>query len=178
MTKNIFLESLITLVLNHFISHIPCKPLRKIFYKMAGMKMGKACHIDMNQYVLAPYKIKLGNNCHINQSCFIDGRAGVEIGNNVSISHYCHLVTGSHDLHSTTFDYIGKSIILKDYVWIGIGATILQGVTIGRGAVVCAGAVVTKNVPDFAIVAGVPAKIIGERNKILDYKCCPPELFR
>ena len=56
-------------------------------------------------------------------------------------------------------------------MWIGAGATILKGVDIGEGAVVAAGAVVTKNVAPYSIVAGVPAKKIGERNKELDYKC-------
>lgn len=53
----------------------------------------------------------------------------------------------------------------NDHVWIGSNATILKGITIGEGAVVCAGAVVTKDVPSFTIVGGVPAKIIGKRNQ-------------
>ena len=61
--------------------------------------------------------------------------------------------------------------MIDDYVWIGIGVIVLQGVHIGKGAVVCAGAVVTKDVGEYEIVAGVPAKKIGERNKDLDYKC-------
>ncbi len=61
--------------------------------------------------------------------------------------------------------------MIDDYVWIGIGVIVLQGVHIAKGAVVCAGAVVTKDVGEYEIVAGVPAKKIGERNKDLDYKC-------
>ena len=80
-------------------------------------------------------------------------------------------VTGSHDYKSPNFQGIFKPIVIEDYAWIGVGATILQGVTIGRGAVVCAGAVVTKDVPAYAVVAGVPAKTIGSRPKNLDYEC-------
>ena len=68
-------------------------------------------------------------------------------------------------------------IVIADNVWLGFGVTILQGVRIGKGAVVCAGAVVTKDIPDYSIVAGVPAKIIGTRSMNLDYKCSPKELF-
>jgi acetyltransferase-like isoleucine patch superfamily enzyme len=49
----------------------------------------------------------------------------------------------------------------------------MPGVTIGRGAIVASGAVVTKDVPEFTIVAGIPAKVIGQRNRNLDYKCGP-----
>ena len=72
-----------------------------------------------------------------------------------------------------TDDFCGifKPIEINDYAWLGVGCTILQNVVIGKGAVVCAGAVVTRNVEDFAVVAGVPAKKIGERTKSLDYKC-------
>ena len=61
--------------------------------------------------------------------------------------------------------------MIKDYAWLGVGCTVLQGVTIGRGAVVAAGAVVTKDVGDYEIVGGIPAKKIGTRNRDLDYNC-------
>lgn len=58
----------------------------------------------------------------------------------------------------------GGSIEIGDYAFIGVNVTVLHSVKIGKGAVVCAGAVVTKDVPDFAVVAGIPAKVIGTRN--------------
>jgi len=63
----------------------------------------------------------------------------------------------------------GAPVTIEDYVWIGHRAIIMPGVTIGRGAVVAAGAVVTKSVPPMSIVAGVPAKIIGQRHSALKY---------
>lgn len=107
----------------------------------------------------------------------MDGRGIVKIGNSVSISHRVAIVSAGHDPQSPTFGYRSAPITIGDYVWIGVNATILKGVTIGEGAVVAAGAVVTKDVEPYAIVAGVPARKIGERPKGLDYKCRMPDLF-
>ena len=166
-----FFSSLYYYLLNYLIQFIPIMRLRFLFLKMGGMKIGVGTKINMKLYTLYTKGISIGKWCHINQSCFIDGRGSVTIGNNVSISHYVKIVTGSHDVSDSAFSGTFKEIIIKDNVWIGIGAIVLQGVEIGEGAVVCAGAVVTKNVNPYEIVAGVPAKKIGERTKNLDYKC-------
>lgn len=139
--------------------------------KLGGMKIGTKTYINMNLYVLCTKGITIGNGCHVNQSCYIDGRGKVIIGNNVSISHYVKIVTGSHDVMDKKFSGKFAKIIIEDNVWIGINAIILQDVKIGTGAVICAGAVVTKNVDPYDIVAGIPARKIGKRSKDLDYSC-------
>ena len=180
MNKKLFLfiDSTISLLHNHLICHLPCRFIRNLFYWLVGMKFGRGTKLDMNQYILCPYRIKIGSFSHINQGCFLDARSRISIGNSVSISHYVRLVTGSHNIQDKHFSYKGSEIVIHDFAWIGIGVTILQGVTIGKGAVVCAGAVVTKDVEDFSIVAGIPAKKIGERNKELNYICSPEGLFQ
>lgn len=174
--KNI-VYSIILWFINNILNLIPLYFIRKIFLKIFGMKIGNNSKIDLRQYILAPNKISIGNNCHINQHCFLDGRGGVIINDNVSISHYVKLVTGSHDMNSKDFSGKFNSIVINDYAWLGIGCTILQGVKIGKGAVIAAGAVVTKDVPDYSVVGGVPAKIIGTRSSDLDYVCKPKEFF-
>jgi len=79
------------------------------------------------------------------------------------------IYTLQHDMESPSFDAVGAPVIIEDYVYIGPRAIILPGVRIGYGAVVGAGAVVTKDVPPYAVVGGVPAKFIHERNHDLDY---------
>ena len=158
-------------LLNNIVSHIPSWHIRKLYYKLLKMKIGKYSEANMGLYLFSPKNIVIGEYTHINKGCFIDGRGGCTIGNNVSISHHVSFVTGSHDSNNRFFAERHLPIIINDYVWIGINATILQDVTIGKGAVVAAGAVVTKDVPPFAIVGGIPAKVIGERNKDLDYHC-------
>jgi maltose O-acetyltransferase len=88
----------------------------------------------------------------------------IRIGNCVVINDGVKLITGSHDIHSPTYEHVFASIVIEDYAWIATDAMILKGVTIGRGAVVAAGAVVTKSVRPLAVVGGNPAKEIGRRN--------------
>ena len=82
-------------------------------------------------------------------------------------------MSGGHKVNSSTFEGEHLPIVINDYVWVGVSAVILKGVTIGEGAVIAAGAVVTKNVEPYSIMGGVPAVVIGHRNKELDYICDP-----
>ena len=158
-------------IVNDILPLIPFWCCRRWYLRRLKAHIGRGTFIMKKNYLIYPWLLQIGEYSHINRGCTIDARAGITIGNNVSISHQVSLITGGHDHNSRRFDYIGKPIIIEDYVWIGIGATILQGVHIGKGAVVCAGAVVTKDVNDYAIVGGIPAKKIGERRHDLDYHC-------
>lgn len=120
--------------------------------------------IYRNVDLRSPYRIRVGAHTNINKRCVIDGR-GVFIGNNVDIAQETNIWTEQHDYNSPTYKSVCKEVIIDDYVWLASRATVLPGVHIGRGAVVASGAVVTKNVPPLAIVAGVPAKIIGYRKE-------------
>lgn len=154
---------------NYIIAFIPSYKIRHFYYKfILRIKMGKGSSIHMGAFFYES-NLEIGENCCINRKCHLDCRGKITIGNSVSISPECTLITGSHDVNSRSFDYISADIILNNYVWLGTRSMILPGVEIGEGAVVCAGAVVTKNVEPYKIVGGVPAKVIGERNKDLDY---------
>jgi acetyltransferase-like isoleucine patch superfamily enzyme len=78
--------------------------------------------------------------------------------------------TLEHDPQSPDFATVGGPVTIEDYAWVGCRVVILPGVCIGKGAVVAAGAVVTKDVPPYAIVGGVPARTIGERAPDLRYQ--------
>ena len=86
-------------------------------------------------------------------------------------------MTGGHDVQHRNFPGIYEKIKIEDYAWLGVNCVVLKGITIGKGAVVAAGAVVTKDVPEYTIVGGIPAKPIGKRTKDLDYKCIWDEPF-
>jgi acetyltransferase-like isoleucine patch superfamily enzyme len=128
--------------------------------------------IDIGVYIKNVKELKIGDYVHINQGSLLTCAGGIEIGNCVSISHRAGLFSDSHNVQSCDFAYVKNKIKIEDYVWIGANAMILSGkneITIGKGAVICAGAVVTKSVEPFSIVAGNPAKTIGKRNENLNY---------
>lgn len=158
-------------MVNSFMSHIPFWWIRRQYLKLLHAKIGSGSMIMKKVYIMSPNRLEVGRDSHINYDCILDARAGITIGNSVSISHRVNVMTGSHDYKSTSFAGQFRPVIIDDYAWLGVGCTILQGVHIGRGAVVCAGAVVTHDVPDYAVVGGVPAKKIGERPQDLSYKC-------
>lgn len=108
--------------------------------------------------------VSIGPSTWIGPFCSIDGTGGLDIGEGCNISAGVHIQT--HDtvrkcVSGGKMDIDYAPVSIWDYVFIGVGATILKGVTIGPHSVVAAGAVVTKDVPACAIVGGVPAKRIG-----------------
>lgn len=119
------------------------------------------------------WNISAGNDVYIGPfACFICGIAGISIGNKVIMGPNVTIITGEHpiDLRGRyIYDIREKQagedlpVIIHDDVWVGAGVTILKGVEIGRGAVLAAGAVVKKDVPPYAIVGGVPGKVIRYR---------------
>ncbi|MCA9235136.1 MAG: acyltransferase [Planctomycetales bacterium] len=115
-------------------------------------------------------KVFLGRNCVVNFGSLLDGRKhAIRIGDNVSIGPEAAVLTLGHDPQSKDFADRGGEVVIGDRAWVGFRAIVMPGVTVGEGAVVAAGAVVTKDVPPFTIVAGVPAKRIGTRNPDIDY---------
>ncbi len=179
-SKVCFVNSIFYSTLRHFaletfantiLSHLPFWRLRRKSLQLLGAKIGKGTYINRHCYVMNPNKLEIGKYTDINRLATIDARGGLKIGNSVSISLGVMLITGSHDPNTKRFLAHFYPIHIDDYVWIGCGAIVLQNVKIGKGAVVAAGAVVTKDVPPYTIVGGVPAKVIGERQKDLDYRC-------
>lgn len=137
-----------------------------------GLSIGTDTHLSMKLFMTGYHsrcQIVIGNNCVINREVYLDGRAGVQIGNNVNVSFQVCLLSLHHDHNNPDFSSIGAPVVVQDHAWIGARAIILPGVTIGEGAVVAAGAVVTRSVPNYAVVGGVPARIIGQRNPNLTY---------
>lgn len=155
---------------NHFVNRIPSHFARLLFYRhLSGFEIGSNSFIFMGTCFDSRRNFSIGENSVINQNCRIDNRGKVKIGNNVSISAETVILTADHDLQSPDFKGRIRPVLIDDYVFIGTRALILPGVTLGKGSAVAAGAVVTKDVLPYAIVAGVPAKQIKTREKNLEY---------
>ena len=117
-----------------------------------------------------PYRISIGKNCSINEWVWIDGAGGIFIGDWVRIGHRTSIISGDHKFENISEEIkkqgsVIAQITIHNNVWIGANVTILKGVTINTGAVIAAGAVVATDIPGNAIAAGVPAKIIRNRNE-------------
>lgn len=158
---------------------VPLHLFRLFFYTLAGMKIGKGSRIHIGARFFYPANITIGEGSILGDNIFLDGRDKLIIGNHVDIASGVMIYNSEHDLNSEDFHAINASVEIGDYVFIGPRAIILPGVKIGKGAVVAAGAVVTKDVPEFAIVGGVPAQMIGERKiKDLHYQLGRARLFQ
>jgi len=125
------------------------------------------CQIDKSTTVFIPFytnfgrHTKIGKNVFINHDCSFLDLGGITIEDNVQIGPKVSLITENHPLDPSTRKSLDlKSVLIKRNAWVGAGAIILPGVTIGENSVVAAGAVVNKDVPDNTVVGGVPAKII------------------
>ena len=125
--------------------------------------MGKDSTIHMFANFFQPKNIEIGTDTIIGNNAFLDGRAPLIIGNHTDIAAEVLIYNSEHDINDENFQARENAVEIGDYVFIGPRAIILPGVKVGRGTIVAAGAVVTKDVQDFAIVGGVPAKVIGER---------------
>ena len=163
---------------NQILSRIPFHFIRLFFYRYClGLEIDEGSHIFMNAWFDTRRQFKMGKNSVINQKCRLDNRGEICIGNNVSISAEVCILTADHNLKCNNFPGRHGAVKIEDYVFIGTRATIMPGVTLKKGCAVGAGAVVTKDVPPYTIVAGIPSKPIGKRPENLDYSCNYPRLF-
>lgn len=175
--NNIFLELLVFKL--HLVGCVPIHGFRRFFYRMAGIKIGKGSTIHTKARFYDPRNIQIGEDTLIGEGAVLDGRAKLVIGNHVDIASEVMIYNSQHDIENENFEAVDRPVKIEDYTFIGPRVIILPGVTVGRGAIVAAGAVVAKDVPPYAIVGGVPAKIIGERKlKTFNYKLGRARWFR
>lgn len=161
------------------IGWFPIHSVRKLFYYLAGVKMGSGSHIHVGARFFNTRGVEIGRGTIVGERAFLDGRAPLKIGNFVDIASEVMVYNSEHDINDEGFGAVDGPVEIEDYVFIGPRAIILPGVKIGKGAIVGAGAVVTKDVGEFAIVGGVPAQVIGERKlKDLHYKLGRARLFQ
>ena len=164
---------------NHWVTNVPSHHFRLWFYRtVMDFKIGKNSSIFMGATFDCAGGFRLGENTTLNSNCRMDPRGGIEIGSNASISNEVIILTADHDMDSPDFVGRTRSVKIDDYAWIGTRAMILPGVTIGRGAVVAAGAVVTKSVEPFSVVAGLPARPVRSRGQDLRYNATYRRLFQ
>lgn len=105
-------------------------------------------------------RVKFGKGVFINHSAILSASGGIEFGDGVSIAPGVRIATINHDFNERHTKYTYGKVVIKKNAWIGMNVTICPGVTIGEYAVVGAGSVVTKDIPDYGVAVGCPAKVI------------------
>lgn len=138
-------------------------------YTSRAKKMALSCggNLRVNAKCVFGGKIHFGNNCNFNGMNVV-GCGVVKFGDNFHSGTECMIITQNHNYEGEMIPYdetyIYKTVTIGDNVWLGNRVTIVGNVTIGEGAIVAAGSVVCKNVPNYAIVGGNPAKVIKYRD--------------
>jgi len=157
----------------YWIAFIPSMHIRMFFYRhIYGMNLGKNVIIYKGAEFRNPEGLVIDKGSIIGDNAILDARASITIGSFVNFSSEVHIWTLQHNYRDPEFRctpaHYGP-VKIGDRAWIGPRVTILHSVNIGEGAVVAAGAVVTKDVPPYTVVGGIPAKKIGERPRNLVY---------
>jgi acetyltransferase-like isoleucine patch superfamily enzyme len=136
--------------------------VRALFSDLIGKTVDDSFLLIPPFHTTGGIDIRVGRNVFVNQNCTFYDLGGLDIADDVMIGPNVSLITSGHPLEPSrrrAFT-IAKPIVIERNVWIGAGATIIGGVTVGENSVVAAGSVVTKNVPANILVGGNPARVI------------------
>ena len=155
------------------ISTIPSNKVRKWLYKGLGVECGSNTIFHYKTEIRAPYRLSVGDGTIIGDNALLDARNFLTIGRNVNFSSNVIIYTDQHDYRDSEFrsiDSADASVSIGDRAWLGSNVLVLPGTTIGEGAVCCSGCVVTKDVEPYSVVAGIPARKIGDRPTNLKYE--------
>lgn len=136
---------------------------KRLLLRAYGAKMGKNANVYSSAKVYYPANLVMGDNTCLASDVDCYNVAPIILEDNVTVSQGAYLCTASHDIEDSMHPLITAPIVLKDQSWIGARAFVGMGVTIGQGAVVGATASVYKDVEEWTVVGGNPARILKKR---------------
>lgn len=160
-----FIEGWRWLLTNSILPHIHSQTIRNKGLRFLGVCMSKNVKFYSGFSIRNPKNLIIEDGVNIGPKVLLDARCGLTIRRNVVIAYDAIIWTLNHDYNDEYFCGKGSPVEIGPYAWICSRSIILPGVTIGEGAIVASGAIVTKNVEPYTIVAGIPAKCIGKREK-------------
>ena len=151
-----------TFKLNHTMPYTP--EYNEVLHELFPDNLGEGSLVMAPLTMMLSREVKIAKNVMIMGGCLMMSAGGITIDDDVMIAANVQLITNNHDMYDRSLLRC-KPIHIKRGAWIGAGASIMPGVTVGRYAVVGAASVVTHDVPDYAIVVGSPAKVVKHLEK-------------
>ena len=149
--------------LGHMLAELFPGPIRRMVLSRALGSCGSNVFVDHKVYVKFPWLVHIGDSVSLNRGVEfypdLASKSSITLGSGVYVGPHVRFHASGHDPENLE-QHVGGSIVVGDECWIGAGALILSGVSIGQGSVIGAGAVVTKDVPPNVIAVGVPARVI------------------
>ena len=140
--------------------------ITELFRRITAKPVGEGVRIETPFYTDFGKNITVGNNVFINAGCKFQDQGGIYIGDDAFIGHNVVIATLDHDLDpDRRYLLYPAPVHIGNKVWIGAGAIITKGVTIGDNSVIVAGAVVTHDIPSNVVAAGVPARVLRQISK-------------
>ena len=143
--------------LNHTMPQTP--EYAEILGELFAERIGEGSYLAAPLSGAAFDRIRIGRHVYVNSNCLMMARGGITIEDNVQIAANAQLISNNHDEYDRMI-LTCRPVLICEGAWIGAGATILPGVRVGKHAIVGAMSVVTRDVPDFAVVVGSPAKVV------------------
>lgn len=153
------------LMTNSFLPHLPSQTVRNLGLRMMGVKMSKNVKFYSGFSVRNPKGLVIEDGVNIGPKVLLDARCGLTIRKSAVIAYDAIIWTLNHDYNDVNFCGKGAPVEIGAYAWVCSRSIILPGIKVGEGAVIASGAVVTKDVESWTIVAGIPAKPISKREK-------------
>ena len=151
-------------MLNRFIPETSAFAFKRALLRWCGARVGKNVRICSSATILGNGDLEIGDDTWVGHQVLINSGSLIQIGANVDIAPRVVLGTGSHKLDPVGSHTAGEGtqspIVIEDGVWLCANSLVLPGVRVGKKSVVAAGAVVTRDVPERQIVAGVPARLL------------------
>ena len=139
------------------------KPFTKEFYRILDElfyhQIGEGSTVSTQLTVVAPQNVRIGKSVYVMNGVLLMASGGIIIEDYALVAAHAKIISNDHDPYYRPA-LTCKPVIIKEGAWIGAGAAIMKGVTVGKYAIIGSNSVVTKDIPDYAVAVGVPAKVI------------------
>lgn len=146
----------------------PLHAWRALLLRLFGARIGANCHIYPGARIWAPWNLECAEAACIADEAIVYNPQRTILGSHAVVSQQAYLCGATHDYDDPAFPLVASTITIGPYAWVCARATVLPGVSVGTGSVLALGAIATRNLDDWGVYAGVPARKVRERRRMAD----------